>query len=166
MTLEIPASAALWFLPFALPVGLWAAWSDMAYMKIPNRSVMILVGIYAVIGLFALPFDLYAWQWLHLVVVLVIGFVMNIGGLLGAGDAKFAAAMAPFVALGDVALLSYLFAAVLLAAFVCHRTARRIPAVRRVAPEWESWERKDFPMGLALGALLIVYLALGAIYGA
>ncbi|MFD0980225.1 prepilin peptidase [Tropicimonas aquimaris] len=167
MTLEIPASAALWFLPFAIPVGLWAAWNDMAFMKIPNKSVMTLVGIYAVIGPLALPFDLYLWQWLHLVVVLIIGFVMNMGGLLGAGDAKFAAAMAPFVALGDVGTLCYLFAAVLLASFVCHRAARRIPAIRGAVPDWESWQRKkDFPMGLALGALLILYLALGALYGA
>ncbi|WP_078059262.1 prepilin peptidase [Tropicimonas marinistellae] len=166
MDLEIPVSAARWFLPFAIPIGLWVAWNDMAFMKIPNRAVYALVGVYVVIGPLALPFDTYAWQFLHLAVILLIGFLMNMAGLMGAGDAKFAAAMAPFIALGDVSSVCYLFAGLLLAAFVSHRALRRIPAVRAAAPQWESWERQDFPMGLALGGLLITYLSLGAVSGA
>lgn len=165
MTFAISASAALWFLPFATPIGLWVAWNDMAFMKIPNKAVTALIAVYAVIGLVALPLETYAWQWLHLLVVLAIGFVMNLAGLLGAGDAKFAAAMAPFVALGDIATILYLFSGVLLAAFACHRGIRAIPAIRGALPQWQSWERNDFPMGLALGGLLIIYLALGAVFG-
>ncbi len=166
MTLDIPASAALWFLPFVIPIGLWVGWNDMARMKIPNRAVMALFFVYLAIGPIALPLESYAWQWLHLLVVLVAGFILNMVGLMGAGDAKFAAAMAPFVALGDVALFCYIYVACALAALVVHRTMRAIPAIRKAAPGWESWERKDFPMGLALGWMLIAYLGLGAVYGA
>ncbi|SFC38096.1 hypothetical protein [Tropicimonas isoalkanivorans] len=167
MSLEISASAATWFLPFAVPIGLWVAWNDMAFMKIPNKAVAALVAVYAVVGLFVLPLDVYAWRWLHLAVILVIGFLMNMAGLLGAGDAKFAAAMAPFIALGDFAIVCYLFAVLVIVAFACHRAARAMPAVRAAVPHWESWQRsKDFPMGLALGSLLIIYLSLGAAAGA
>ena len=54
------------------------------------------------------------------------------------------------------------FADVLIAAFIVHRVAKRIPAVRRATPDWQSWERRDFPMGLALGTGLAIYLALSA----
>lgn len=164
--LATPAEAALWFLPLAAPIGLWVAWSDMKHMKIPNRAVIALVGVFAVVGPFVLPLHDWGWRWMHLVAVLVAGFAMNMAGLIGAGDAKFAAAMAPFIALGDVTILMTLFAATLLVTYIAHRTFRAIPPLRSVTADWESWQRKDFPMGLALGLTLILYLLLAAIYGA
>ena len=160
-------AAALWFLPFTAPIAFYVAWSDMKFMKIPNKAVYALVAVFALVGLIALPFEAYMWLWLHLVTVLVIGFVMSTARLIGAGDAKFAAAMAPFIALGDAVQFCYLFSAVLLAGFATHRTARRIPAVVGALPDWESWNRKkDFPMGLALGSALVIYLAILALRGA
>ncbi|GKY89413.1 prepilin peptidase [Sinisalibacter aestuarii] len=158
-------SSALWFLPFALPIAIWVAWSDMARMKIPNKAVIALVAVFAVIGLIALPLDSYGWRWVHLVVVLAIGFVANMAGLLGAGDAKFAAAMGPFILREDLILFFYLFAATLIAGFAIHRIARQVPAIRARAQDWESWERKDFPMGLCLGGALVFYLVIGAVWG-
>lgn len=164
MTQQTMASA-WWFLPFATPIALWVAWSDMARMKIPNRAVLALVAVFALIGLLALPFDVWGWRWLNLVVILAIGFVANMLGLLGAGDAKFAAAMAPFIVPGDGVMFAYLFSATLLAGFAAHRIAARIRPIRAATPGWESWAHKDFPMGLCLGAALVFYLAIGAIYG-
>jgi prepilin peptidase CpaA len=38
--------------------------------------------------------------------------------------------------------------------------------LRRLAPDWQSWHTgKKFPMGLALGGTLAIYLSLGALYG-
>lgn len=159
------AWSAWWLLPFAAPIGVWVAWSDMKRMKIPNRAVIALVLVFASVGLVALPLEVWAWRWVHLAIILAAGFVANAAGLMGAGDAKFAAAMAPFVARGDVILVLYLFSAVLLAGYLTHRLARAIPAIRHRTPDWESWTRSDFPMGLCLGSFLIVYLALGAIAG-
>jgi prepilin peptidase CpaA len=161
--MALAAGAALWFLPFVVPIALWVAWSDMKFMRIPNKAVLSLVAVFAIVGLAALPLETWAWRWSHLAVVLAIGFVTSTVGIVGAGDAKFAAAMAPFVALDDAGPFLFLFAAVMLAALVTHRGLRRLSAVRHALPDWASWTERDFPMGLALGAALVFYLGLAAV---
>ncbi len=164
--MTITALSALWFLPFVLPICLYVMFTDMAQMKITNQAVMALVAVFVVVGVFVLPFDIYLWRLLGLVVVLIIGVALNAAGAMGAGDSKFLAAAAPFVALGDLRFLILLFMAILLAAFITHRIARQTP-LRQLAPHWTSWtQTKKFPMGLALGATLAVYLMLGVKYGA
>ena len=166
MQLAITASSALWFLPFVAPICIWAAWNDMKYMKIPNMAVLAMFGVFVIIGLIALPLPEYPWRLLHLVVVLVVGFIISSLGLIGAGDAKFAAAMAPFIALGDAANMAYLFAATVISAFITHRLFQRSKMFRKITPDWKSWDNKDFPMGFALGGAMVIYLALGVFYGA
>lgn len=164
--MAITAFAALWFLPFALPICIWVAWSDLKYMKIPNKAVMALTVVFLVIGPFVLGFPTeYLWRIVHLIVVLVIGFALNMTGMIGAGDAKFAAAMAPFFPLGDMRLFMVLFGLLLIFFFILHRGIRRIPAITSRSPDWVSWTSKKFPMGLALGGGLAAYLVLGVIYG-
>lgn len=163
--LDIPAHAASWYAPFVLPLCLYVCYTDMKWMRITNRTVVALALVYAVAGYLLLPLDTYLWRYVHLGVVLVAGIALNAGGVLGAGDAKFAAAAAPFVHLADLRFLMALFAANLLAAFVTHRLARATP-LRRLAPDWKSWSSGTrFPMGLALGGTLALYLGLGMIYG-
>lgn len=156
--LATPASAALWFLPFAVPVAVWVAWSDMKFMRIPNKAVLALTAVFLLIGPLALPLADWGWRWLHLAVILGLGFAANAARLMGAGDAKFAAAMAPFFALDDLRFVLGLFSACLLAAFASHRAMRALPAFRAAAPHWASWTHKDFPMGLALAGTLVFYL--------
>ena len=48
-----PALLGLMFLPFAAVISVWVAISDMSRMKIPNKAVMALFGVYAVVGLAA-----------------------------------------------------------------------------------------------------------------
>lgn len=165
MALAQVADAAFWLMLGALPIAAWVIWTDLATMKIPNKAVLALIGVYAAIGLATLPFATWAWSWLHLVVVLVIGFVLSQTGGFGAGDAKFAAAMAPFVALGDLGTFLMLLSVLAMATFLAHRLARQVPAVRAAAPHWVSWERRDFPFGIALAPALILYLALAASFG-
>ncbi|MEL7345168.1 MAG: prepilin peptidase [Pseudomonadota bacterium] len=163
--LTITASSATWFLPFAIPIAIWVSWSDMKFMKIPNKAVIALFGIFVIVGLLALPFEDYLWRYLNVLVVLVVGFFLNLRGAVGAGDAKFAAAMAAFFPATDSAILLYFFAAVLLGAFTTHRGFRRLRFIRSAFPDWESWENRDFPMGLALTGALIFYLAAGVFLG-
>ncbi len=164
--MAITAWSALWYLPFVVPICIWVAWSDMKFMKIPNYAVYSLAVIFVVVGIVALPLVEIPFRLLQLVLVLVIGFALNMIGAIGAGDAKFAAVMAPFLALGDMRFMLYLLAGVLLSAVVTHKIFKRIPAMRDLTPEWESWSNKKFPMGLALGPALGFYLLAGAIYGA
>jgi prepilin peptidase CpaA len=149
---------ALIFLPFVLAISVWVAWSDMKTMKIPNKAVLALAATFFVIGFFLLP--LYDWLWALalLGIVLAVGFVMSTLTMIGAGDAKFAAAMAPFFVGADIRLVLGLFAACLIGAFVAHRTMKHIPAFRAATPDWLSWTRRDFPMGLALTGALVIYL--------
>lgn len=163
--MSLTSYAALWLLPGATLISIWVAWSDLKFMRIPNKAVGALTLVFLIFGLIALPFDEYLWRWTHLIAVLIVGFLVASAGLVGAGDAKFAAAMAPFVALGDVRFLVVIFTAALLGAFTTHRLMRAIPAMRRATPDWESWTNSDFPMGLALGGTLIFYLGLAAFLG-
>lgn len=164
MTLALTAAEALWFLPFVLPICIWVAWSDLREMRIPNVSVLALAGVFLVVGLIALPFEVYYMRLLQLVIVLLAGFLLTSLGLVGAGDSKFAAAMAPFIAPGDYLMFLTLFAAVLIGSWITHRGAKAVPAVRRATPDWVSWDRgKLFPMGVALAGALVVYLALGIV---
>ncbi|MBK5945350.1 hypothetical protein CCR83_02520 [Rhodobacter veldkampii DSM 11550] len=158
--------AALVFLVLVTPICAWVAWSDLKTMKIPNRAVLAMVAVFALAGPLVLPLGDWGWRWLHLVVVLGVGIVLNAMAHFGAGDAKFAAAMAPFFALADAQLAMLLLAAFLLGAFAAHRLLRAIPAVRAMAPDWVSWRRADFPMGLALIGALWAYLAIRAVTGA
>lgn len=168
MSLSLTVTEALWFLPLVLPICVWVALSDLREMRIPNTSVLALTGVFLVIGL-VLVFGLgvwtietYLWRLAALGIVLVIGFVITSLGLVGAGDAKFAAAMAPFVAPGDGVFFLLLFALVLIASWLMHRIAGRVPAVRRATADWTSWDKgKLFPMGVALAGALAIYLALG-----
>lgn len=160
---EISTHAAAWFLPFVLPIGLWVAWSDMSRMKIPNTAVMTLLAIFVVIGPFVLSREILVAQLLHIPVVLLGGFFLNLAGAIGAGDAKFSAVAAAFVAPGDIATGVFLLGLVTALAVACHRTARSIPAVRAATGTWQSWQGRDFPMGLALGSWLAIYLLLGSI---
>ncbi len=166
MTSLPPFWTAIWFLLPVLPVCLWVAWSDLKFMKIPNKAVLTLAAIYLLTGPIALPLDLYLWGWALGAGVLVVGFVVSSLNLVGAGDSKFAAAMAPFFAGGDARVVLGLFAGCLLAAFATHRLFRAIPAFRSATATWESWTNKDFPMGLALTGTLAFYFFIALLFSA
>jgi prepilin peptidase CpaA len=163
--MEIPAHVALWFLPFVLPICFYVAFTDLREMRITNQAVMALAVIFVVIGPLLLPLPVYGWQLAQMVIVLVLGVLLNAGGAIGAGDAKFAAAAAPYIMVADLRILLALFAANLLAAFATHRLAKYTP-LRQIAPGWKSWNMGwKFPMGLSLGGSLALYLVLGTQFG-
>ncbi|SMX44018.1 A24 family peptidase [Actibacterium lipolyticum] len=168
MVLATPAEAAIWFLPFAVVIGLYAAWVDFRIMKIPNRVVDALFAVFAIVGFFVLPLDEYMWRWLHFVVVLVIGFVLAQTPILGAGDAKMMAVMAPYIAWADTSEFLMLFFFMVPVIYVLHMIVRAIPGISKAAPNTLSLskeKRTKFPMGVALGPLLIAYLTLAAFPG-
>jgi len=147
-----------------LPVCFYVAWSDLKFMKIPNRAVIALFAIFLVAGLAVIPFDYWIWRWLSVAVVFAIGFALYALAGWGAGDAKFAAAAAPFFAqsAADIQLALFLLAGMSLGALGAHRLLRMIPAVTRATPDWASWTHARFPFGTALAGTLAAYLALKA----
>lgn len=154
----LPLVAALAFLPFTLFIGLWVAWSDMRFMKIPNKAVLALIVVYLVVGVLVLPFMVWLWGIGVGLATLVVLFIANAAGLMGAGDSKFGAAMAPFFVMADYRMVMGLAAGCLLGAFAAHRLLRLVPAVRSATPNWQSWTHQKFPMGLALAGMLNFYL--------
>lgn len=160
-------SAAAWFLPFVLPLCLFIAFSDLSRMKIPTWSTDLLLVIFILVGLIALPFSDWAWRLLHFPVLLALGIILNAAGAMGAGDAKFIASAAPFFAREDLHIVLPLSAACLLGGFAAHRLAKH-SALRSIAPHWASWEqeRNRFPMGLPLIGILLFYLAFALYSGA
>lgn len=151
----------------SLPICLYVAYTDLAHMKIRNTAVLALFVVFVVAGIFVItPLVDYLWRFLHLAVVLAAGFVLTMIRAVGAGDAKFAAAMAPFVALPDLPKVLILFAILLIVTWLAHRAVRAVPALRNLAPDWRSWsEKKDFPMGITLAATQLTYLGLAALGG-
>lgn len=178
----IPALAAAWFLPFVAPICFYVAFTDMREMRIKNHAVMALGLVFVIVGFFVLPpwsgdwtagnigplalnLPVYVWQLSHIIIVLLIGIVLNAAGAMGAGDAKFCAAAAPFIWVGDLMPLMIILMSTTLGAVAAHRLAKHT-ALRQIAPHWESWDRgKKFPMGLVLAGTLTVYLLLGIING-
>jgi prepilin peptidase CpaA len=154
---------ALAFAPFVLAISVWVAWSDMATMKIPNKAVIALGLTWVVIGGILVLAGLMGWRiwgWGFALggITLVAGFIANAAGLVGAGDAKFGAVMAPFFVGADPRLVMALLAACLLGAFCAHRVLRMITPFRAATPDWASWSNKKFPMGLTLAGMLVFYL--------
>ena len=163
--MTITTYSALWFLPFVLPICLYMAFTDMREMRITNQAVLALGAVFIAIGLIALPFDVYLWRLAQLAIVLVVGIILNAAGAMGAGDSKFIAVAAPFVAQGGVRMLIPLFCIIMLASVAAHRLVKHTP-LRRLATHWLSWDQgKKFPMGLALASALACYLALGVVHG-
>ncbi|WP_434613252.1 A24 family peptidase [Tabrizicola sp. M-4] len=163
---DLPSDwTAWWFILPVVAIGLWVAWSDMKFMKIPNTSVLALAAVFIVIGPIALPFEAWLWGLALGMITLVAGFIISTLRLVGAGDAKFAAAMAPFFTGSSPAFVFTLFAGCLLAAFAAHRLLRLTP-FRSATPEWVSWTSRKFPMGLALSGTLIFYFLLGLLISA
>ena len=160
--MELTSTAAAVFLVAAVPICGFIIFSDLSRMKIPNLANGALVLAYAILGIIFLDFNQYLWHWTHLVILLIVGIIMNAGGAMGAGDAKFIAAAGPYIASADTRLMIVLFSACLLAGYVAHRIARASP-IRKAVPHWESWEAgRRFPMGFPLGMTLVLYLAMKA----
>lgn len=152
---------ALVLMPPLAVICLWVAWSDLKFMKIPNAAVLALGAVYLLLGPLVMPLSLWAWGWALGLVVLAAGLLSNAGGLIGAGDAKCAAAMAPFFAGADPRIVIFLLAGCLLAALAAHRLMGEVPAFRRATEDWSSWQAHDFPMGLALAGAMLFYFGQG-----
>lgn len=162
------AEAAYWFLPAVIPFSIYVAWRDLSTMKIPNKANMVLLGIYAILGLFAFPFDVYLWQWLHVPIVFAVGLVMWAGRLMGAGDVKFLVAASPFFvvsSLDDGYFLILLYTSSLFAGLIVFTLFKVTPILHKPVAEWESLHQgRRLPKGPMLVTVLLSYLLLAAVY--
>ena len=154
-----PTDAMILLVP-VLPIAIWAAWSDLKRMKIPNTSVLAMAAVWPLLGWFVVPtWTLWFWGFALMAIVFVAGFLMYLTGTFGAGDAKFAAAMAGLFVGGDIGEILLITFFCMVGALFLHRVLRSLPFVRNATPDWESWTRRRyFPFGLALSCIVVFYL--------
>jgi prepilin peptidase CpaA len=154
-----PTGALILLVP-VLPIAVWAAASDLKRMKIPNRSVLAMAAVWPALGWLAVPtWTAWFWGFAIMAIVLVALYLLYTTGTFGAGDAKYAAAMSGIFVCTSIVFFLALLATSMIAALVLHRIARGIPAIRRMTPDWISWEQKRyFPFGLALSMIVVFYL--------
>ena len=152
----------LWFFLALIPICLIVAKNDLKEMKIPNWTVLTMVALFIVLGFLVLPFEVYYWRFIGLAVTLVAGFLLSMAKLMGAGDAKFMAAAALFIAPSDAGTVIIILAVLGPITLLFHRLAGRL-YVKKNHPDWESFQRiREFPWGLPLTATLLIYLGMAA----
>lgn len=154
-----PTDAMILLVP-VLPIAIWAAFSDLKRMKIPNASVLAMAAVWPLLGWFVVPtWTMWFWGFALMAIVFVAGFLLYLTGTFGAGDAKFAAAMAGIFVGGDIGEILLIVFVCMVGALLLHRVLRSLPFVRNATPDWESWTRRRyFPFGLALSSILVFYL--------
>jgi prepilin peptidase CpaA len=153
-----PTDAMILLIP-VLPIAIWAAWSDLKRMKIPNTSVLAMAAVWPLLGWFLVPMSAWLWGFALMAIVFVAGFLLYLTGTFGAGDAKFAAAMAGLFVGGSIGEILLIIFLCMIGSLAIHRLLRSLPVVRNATPDWESWtKRRYFPFGLALSSIVVVYL--------
>lgn len=153
-----PFGAALLLVP-VVPIAIWAAVSDLKRMKIPNASVLAMAAIWPLLGWYLVGMTTWLWGFALMAVVFVLGFLLYLTGTFGAGDAKYAAAMSGMFIGGDIGEILLIIFLCMIGALFIHRVLRSLPFVRKATPDWVSWDRRRyFPFGLALSAIVVVYL--------
>lgn len=125
--LALAPGAALVFLIATAPLAFIAAFNDLKHMKLPNVVVGALALTYVVVAPFVLPFEQYLWGFAHGAAIYVVGMFLFFFAGVGAGDGKFAAAMAMFIPVADAAPVLMLFSAFLLGAFAAHGSCAPSP---------------------------------------
>ena len=156
----ITANGAWILLPFVVVIAGWASWSDLKRLKIPNAACLALAAVWLSVGWLAVPtWQAWGWGFALMGIVLLLGYLAYLTGTFGAGDAKYAAAMAPIFVGADISLVLTIVPATMVGALITHRIMRRIPAIRRMTPDWQSWEeRLYFPFGFAMSGILVIYV--------
>jgi prepilin peptidase CpaA len=136
----------------------YASWTDVKQRRIPNwTSLLTLVtGLLAVFVLGGV--DELGWAAAHFAAALIGGMLLTAMHWIGAGDAKFYAALAGWlpIQLGLWLLVSVALAGlVLLAVFTMKRRGR----VARMSAEQSDFAKLPYGIAIGLGGLLAVALA-------
>ncbi len=153
---------ALWaivFLIVVFPFCIYATWTDLKFLKIPNIVPISLAVVFILIGPLVLPFGEYGLRLLYGFVALLVAILLFALGAPG-GDVKFTAALIPFVATTE--LLSFAMF-VSLSAFMAVFTHLVFDWLGLAPKAWASWQgggwRRRFPVGYALSGGILIYLA-------
>lgn len=141
----------------AILVG-YAAWTDVRQRRIPNwvSAVTLATGLAATFAVGGL--EQMGWSTAHFAVALFVGMILTALRWIGAGDAKFYAAIAAWLPIQfglwlvvSVALGGLL----LLVGFAIKRRGRIV----RISAEHSDFDKLPYGIAIGLGGLLAVALA-------
>ena len=136
----------------------FAAVSDAVSMTIANRVSLLLVASFAVLApLTGMAWDVYAWHWAALALVLCVTFTLFAMRAMGGGDAKLLAATALWMGLGQP-LAQYLLVSAVLGGFLTlailalrGSPLATVVGAHRLAAHFTD-PKAGIPYGIALGA--------------
>ena len=155
---------ALVFLIVTFPFCVYATWSDMKFLRIPNILPLGLVAAFIIVGPFVLPFDEYLRSLVYGFIALLASLVIFAAGLVPAGDLKFLSAVIPFVNTHDIVRFLMFLAIAALMAVLTHTLFGKTGFAPK---DWASWGaggwKRRFPAGFAIAGGLLTYLAATAL---
>lgn len=154
-------------LALLVPLMAAIALSDLRRLRIPNRMVLLVFGVFLVTGAplglagldWGLPGDVFLWRIGYAVAVLAGAFLLYsvASAKVGGGDLKLIAAMAPFLSGDSLGGFLLIYVVVSLAGLVLHRLIRA--GLRGRETGWKALDQSVyFPAGLLLGVALLVQL--------
>lgn len=136
----------------------YASWTDVRQRRIPNwvSAVTLVAGLAAAFAVGGL--EQMGWSAAHFAVALVAGMILTAFRWIGAGDAKFYAAIAAWlpIQLGLWLVVSVALAGLLLVAGVWMKRRGRIA---RTSAEQSDFDKLPYGIAIGLGGLLAVALA-------
>lgn len=132
------------------PLLIYMGYSDLRYMRIPNRLVLAMLAAFAIMAPF-LPRDALLDRLLVATCVFGVGFVAFAFRLFGGGDVKALAALTLFVPPPALTLFGLVFSLSMAFGILAIVTVRRVPGVSRSG--WVSLRANGhFPMGISIAA--------------
>jgi len=142
-------------------VLVWASISDIRHRRIPNWTVL------AVLGLFA-PWAVLSqgswvlWALAAAAISLVVSFALYAMGLFGAGDSKLFAAVALFAGIGRLGQLAIITALVggLIAVVSLLARPRRAMVMLTMRGKGDFGRGVPYGVAIAVGALVVVWSGL------
>ena len=147
------------YLAAVLPFCVVAGWSDLRLMIIPNWVSLCILAVFFTLCLWVFPLSDIGFRLCVMLAVFVVGYLLNMFGLMGGGDAKLITVMTPFVAAGNWFNFVFYIALWSLATYAIHRIVMHSPLKDRYFKGWVSFENKrKFPYGLPLALGFISYL--------
>lgn len=158
---------AIVFLIVTFPFCIYATWTDLKFLKIPNIVPVSMLLVFVVVAPFVLPFAEYKQSLLYGLITFAISLVLFAARLVPGGDLKFTIAIIPYVNSGELVSFAMFGALCAIMAVFTHLLFGWIG----LAPKnWASWQKggwkRRFPVGFALSGALITYLSAHIIQGA
>ena len=152
-------AALLLAVALMLPLMLAIMVIDLKQLRIPNWAVMGVFGAFLATGSWGLSLEIFLSRLAYAAIVLLLGFALYsvAKGIVGAGDLKLLAALAPFLSganLGEFVLIYIAASFVGLALFF---VARWFVGRRKIG--WKALEQGlYFPAGVLLGVSMALAL--------